>query len=785
MSRVWFGFAGVFCLLSGIYFLFYSGVPISGDEVALYASAEGVAKFGEFRMYSATHYYPLNSSEGIRQPAQEPLHFLLSVPLYLLAFYLKPLGLIHTVWLFNIFVIATTGGLIMLSGLRWGYRYKTSLILALLVGTGTMLLPYSRYYFREPLLGLFSLLIFIVGIEWRAKPRPWLIVLFGLFWLAAILSKQVGLALLPLILWFVVPESLLRSPRYIAALTLGSLLAILLLLFVLLPALGNLLNTDRFGTTEAREWLFAFDLPNLAQTFGAYILSPGRSWWATQPILLLSLYGTWLLYRQKSPFFAFAPWLALLSLTLTYGIASGDWAGGLGWGTRYLVSLTPILGLLLLPVIEKAGETKRLWLVILPLYAFSLILQISSGWLPITDYYDHMLAKFPDKGAAAYVEEGTWQIQDTQLAYHLSHIQPKQISFAWHYADSPAIIPVMAILIISIGIFILWRRPRWMKHWHVLLIFPLVTALLCLGLLSLRHDPRLQGERDDIRAAIHALEARVTADELLLLNNPEYAFIFLNEYRGIAPLVPLAYQRGERYELDKPDSAFDEFDFDGDGIIDMNERLNPSAVYLLNYIGNHYDSVWLVSNFSQFMTWTFRPLEHMMVNRFYPIEESNPGETLRLIHFHIAPLPDHPHYVYIKKSFEFGDQITLSYAETLNTLRAGEILPLRLHFSPQTELSEDAENYNVGVLLLDENGRTVAQQNGRPQGTFGFPNQREAHAGYSDNHGLAIPPGLPAGHYELQVVIYDWQTVERLPVFLDGEAQADDAARIIEVEITP
>jgi len=69
----------------------------------------------------------------------------------------------------------------------------------------------------------------------------------------------------------------------------------------------------------------------------------------------------------------------------------------------------------------------------------------------------------------------------------------------------------------------------------------------------------------------------------------------------------------------------------------------------------------------------------------------------------------------------------------------------------------------------------VVEQHGTPQATFRPMTTWRPGEHIRDNHGLALPPDLPPGTYEVWVKVYDWRTGTPLPVtgsdsILDGQA---------------
>ena len=83
---------------------------------------------------------------------------ILAAPLYLLARVVPGIGLAQTIYLFNVLVGAAAGCVLFLYALALGYRERTAVLAALAFGVGTAIFPYTKTFFREPLVLLMLLI---------------------------------------------------------------------------------------------------------------------------------------------------------------------------------------------------------------------------------------------------------------------------------------------------------------------------------------------------------------------------------------------------------------------------------------------------------------------------------------------------------------------------------------------------------------------------------------------------------------------------------------------------
>ena len=132
--------------------------------------------------------------------------------------------------------------------------------------------------------------------------------------------------------------------------------------------------------------------------------------------------------------------------------------------------------------------------------------------------------------------------------------------------------------------------------------------------------------------------------------------------------------------------------------------------------------------------------------------------------------------------FNFDDEIRLSgYTLPLgDTFSAGAVLPVSLMWDV---IETPTFDYNVSLYLADEGGTIVAQRDGQPQATFGMMSRWQVGEAYQDNHGLQLPANLPAGTYSLHIVVYNWQTQDRLRVINANDEEYSDSVLLGTISI--
>src|SRR5260221_3319302 len=153
--------AGLFGLLVAIYFLTYSGEPLSDDEVLIFDASHSLLGSRGIELAYTNVLRPYASQPNFAPVINldtDPLQAYAALPLLWLARNLPRIGLMQAAWTLNIFVTALTAVVLFYYGLALGYRERIALITALLFGLATYAWVYSKLFFREP---LFTLLILI------------------------------------------------------------------------------------------------------------------------------------------------------------------------------------------------------------------------------------------------------------------------------------------------------------------------------------------------------------------------------------------------------------------------------------------------------------------------------------------------------------------------------------------------------------------------------------------------------------------------------------------------
>ena len=749
----------IFIFLTSAYMLTYSGRIVSTDTLFLLDATGSLVRYRDLRLDISAGVRPpppdqLQTGEGfapLPDVDAEPLQIVLAAPLYWLAEQLPAVGLAHTVYLLNILVSAAAGSLIYVYALVLGYDLKVGVVAALLFGLATIVWPYSKTFFQEPLTLLLILATALWLEMWRRagyKQVGWL-VLAGIAGMGAVLSKRAALLALPALVVLAAPNFAEgRSQRQIwqrAGLIVAVGLALAAVLLIASEPLGIAGRIDRALRIIQRPGMFA------GVALHSYLLSIGGSVWGTSPVILLALPGAWLLHRQSRYRYTLALILMLALFALVYALWQGrDWFGGLSWPPRFLIPVIPFAVLVTLPVLDRVlhRRVSYLWkLATILLVVYSVWVQLSGVTLAWSAY---SAALPPEAGGL-----GEWGGGLNLLRYLRWVILPSlwsttPLDIAWLRLDIPLWLLVFGLLMILSG-YMLWqgRYPQYrLNHWRLMaLVIGLVLAIW-LGLRAAFDDPLYQFENDPLWAMMPMMAAETQPDDVVLLSDLAYERFFTNYGRRDLPrIVSLPFQPGEQ---PSPQQAPEVVSENPDALV------HKSTAPLIFALAEARDRLWLLSSSGPFLPWSVRPVERFLATHYYAIREMQTDPKVRLIEYSTIHAPDPfamigPTYA---ADLVYDDGIRLlGYELPAGTTYApGDVLPVSLYWQTDMPLTQD---YKVAWFVRDTDGQPVIQGwDLEPGGGFAHTTSWQVGVPVWDNRAIRLPADVLPGEYRLWVVMY-------------------------------
>lgn len=760
-------------LMTCFYMLTYRVVMQSGDTLRALDAVTSLSRYGDWLMDESNWFKPsLRIREENELPlseyeVEERLNIQLALPLLKIAETLPRLGVIHTVWLLNAFVTALITGLLYLMIIALDFPDTVAVLVAISAGVGSNLWAYSQTFFREPLSAFFILLALLTLQLGRNRPlAQWILslVIAGVSLYLAYLTKYSAALAIPAAIVFALPELQTLRPtfgRRIALALLALSLALVsapILIDPLPPAVQNLLTH------------FHFEGAYLGAALRSYTLSPGAGIWGTSPIVLLSLVGGALLWRQGKYRLVMTICLMFVSYVLGHALTTGaHWFGGLSWPPRFLLPAIPALMLATAPVAMRLLRARNsrlrvLWAVLL---LYGLWIQFNSVALS----WEHFGETLPAESQRL----SEWQPAMWQPAYFRWVLLPQRwqdlgFDFLWTRANLPLWGISFGLLIGFVAATLVFLLRRRQSKWRFasLILAPLCLAAVYLNLSSAYYkDPRSNSQQTSLHEALAYLEDSLAPDDILLLPGNDYGNFILNHHTAAAPRVvilprPLAQAASDR----QPAKVVSD---------NANSWFDTHTARAIQHVAEQHDRIWLLANTSPFMSWSFRPLERYLALHAYPLQEVNLSklnETVRLLEYSVVTPASNPMTLYAGEfatDLRYGSDIQLLSFAVPNgsSVQAGDAVEFSLLW--QTDAKLDI-SYTVATFIASADlGQPIAQGwDTAPQAGFTPTSEWAPNTPVWDNRAIRLPLDAATGDYRLWVLLYYRDggsgEIKRLPV---------------------
>jgi len=239
-----------------------------------------------------------------------------------------------------------------------GYKNRTSLFLAFAFALATIAWPYARIFFAEILLTFWLVLMAWAAYRYAHTERWEWLTLASVAMGLGIATKYVMVVAAPALALYMLLELRKRPDKarwakqtIIAGGIPLALIGIGLLLFNYLR-FHSIFETGYTAPEMRGDVSTWWGSPNLVDSLYGFFLSAGKGFFFFSPPTLLCLWGWGALTRRRKHEMWFFLSLATI-YPLFYSLINNPqesaavWLGGMAWGPRYLVCITPFL---LLPV---------------------------------------------------------------------------------------------------------------------------------------------------------------------------------------------------------------------------------------------------------------------------------------------------------------------------------------------------------------------------------------------------------------------------------------------------
>jgi hypothetical protein len=331
------------------------------------------------------------------------------------------------VTLANPILLTVAGGLLYPIGRRLGWSSRLCVFVAMGYAGLTMALQDSQDLFSEPGIALGLALIVLGLLRWQGAAGARTLdgpLLVGVGLGIAILFRADSLLLLaPLLLLtpWVVPDGWRRPLAWVTAAG------------PVLPALAwtAFYSYQRSGTVVPQQYGISFSTP-LLHGLDGLLLSPGKSLFVFNPVLLISIPGAVLLFRRHRGLTVLLG--AFVVLRILFYARWRAWEGGVSWGPRFLMPcVVPLLlfaGEALRRIPALPAVSRRVAVVaVASLVAASAVVSAASVWVPFEASYRAALPTPGLKGEAAHAA------QRKQIDRYMFTIEPSAIPWNLRHWD--------------------------------------------------------------------------------------------------------------------------------------------------------------------------------------------------------------------------------------------------------------------------------------------------------------------------------------------------------------
>ncbi len=568
----------VFTLLVVVYSFFYSGTFLIDDEHILASRALSFAFEGDFNNSrvlgnSRVFEYSIVPEQWANQAMNiEPVQAVAGGLLALLSDIFH-VGHIQMMFLMNIWATAATAAIVYLSAAKMGYSRRVSFFTAAVFGLGTIAMPYTRTFFRDPLAMLFLtaawyLMLVIKQANQQERGDTFKTVILWIVFITTFTTGVLSKNSVILALLIVLLELILNHPRreigmranknfkdWLVPLFVFTGLFLCWLLIV--PAIPMLTRFSPFYYFTVLQKFLSTPRTGLLQALLGPFFSPGKSIFIFSPVLLLAVWSLFTRFRA-----AWSAWLYLVLLVFAQALFyDGEWAGHVNWGLRFVLPAIPLLVLASAPTVEALMKKRGGTAFLIGLLVLSCLIQILGSVVPVRQYYLETLNGTPPISEFSTIWSPrtsiiTWSVNWIMTGQPLDLAIVRVPSALWWLIPFSAIMPGLVLAGLSAQ----------KRYWMVMVAFSL-TFILDIGLVSIyRDDPQYSNNRADFLQSQQYIEATYQPGDLVLVKSYSED-IWNNWMNWSSPFVawtslPFAYPSPEQVtnatRTASPDLALDE-----------------------------------------------------------------------------------------------------------------------------------------------------------------------------------------------------------------------------------
>ncbi|PJF39715.1 MAG: hypothetical protein CUN55_13715, partial [Phototrophicales bacterium] len=533
--------ARLFLALSAVYLIFFRAYFIATDEIILFDMSESFVRRGNFDETLSFALAPLrskNADELFRyNDSYEVLQPLFAAPLFFVGEIIPAWNIVQVVWLFNVVIVALIAVVFFFGVQVLGYDEQTAYYSAILLGLGTLLMPYSRTFYREPLMTLWVTVATVAALKIRTVQHRLPIregILLITASMLAIAAKGIAILFLP---FFALMIFRAKRRDWLILFSGGVIAFILLIILVQFGGGGSRFSIERLtNLVEKSKWQW------ISESFRGYIYSPERSFFLYSPIFLLSPFGMWQLWKRGHWRLVIGVITLFVLFAAGYGfLRLNVWGGGTSIGPRYLLPLVPLFGFTIPPIIEYVRHTSTAltlrfatWGVIF----LSVGIAVLSSSYSEFEYSQFVSQKFETAG------QSTWDIANSPLAYYAQQVGFETFDTVWRYSDWWWLLfaSFFVVALINLGVDYSFIK-RWENKSVICSTFILGGALI-LGLFSVSDSPFFMTEGEYSKPLLNKLAELASEEDAVMVSDMDFLPLFAAHYKASDFVVSLPLPPG-------------------------------------------------------------------------------------------------------------------------------------------------------------------------------------------------------------------------------------------------
>jgi hypothetical protein len=351
-------------------------------------------------------------------------------------------------------LLAASGALLFLIGLRLGWRRAVCVLTALGFGLLTPALWQSTEMLSETGVTVATLLIVLGVLRWRDSPRSSSI-LVGVGAAAAVLYRPDSLVLVvpfAMVVFFLVPRDVVLTRVTLVAVGAPMVAVAAFQLWYDDLRYGSVLSTGMSQQARGQ----GFDTP-LFRGLDLLLRSPSRGFFWSSLILLLALPGIALLYRRNRPVA-----IGIGALVVARFLFYARWftpGGGVAWGPRLLFPVTALLSIAAGEAVESIWQLRSVarrraaWAAVAVLALASAgvsFLSVAIGYEVYWNRWTHV----PPDAVAARAHSYYWSLRHNVIVGNFHLLRSGATVAPMHFRNGPDAVGIVALAVACVAIVV-------------------------------------------------------------------------------------------------------------------------------------------------------------------------------------------------------------------------------------------------------------------------------------------------------------------------------------------